>query len=450
MNHPMRNRLFRKSAIGHRTGSTLTKKRLTRPLGIETLEDRSLLSVFGVASYTIPQSTVGLFDPVASQFSLRYTNTSGSPDSTFHYGPAGFNWIPIAGDWDGDGIDTIGLFDATTSTFYLRNTNTPGFADITFNYGPAAAGWKPIAGDWNGDGIDTIGLYNPTTSTFYLRNTNDTGYANVTFNYGPAATNWMPIAGDWDADGRSTIGLYDPNISVFYLRNTNTTGFADNTFSYGMADSWVPIAGDWDQDGMDTIGLQDPNMAVFYLRNTNDSGSATFTFDFGMANSGAVPIAGAWTGITSVFLTAETATASTDAATVTQADLTPTVREAIARWASAGLDAATLAKMAQTQIVVRDLTGSHLGETAGDRIYIDSNAAGHGWFVDSTPASDEEFSASGNSKRLSATDPRAVDHIDLLTVVEHELGHIAGLDDVDVLSGSVMGRTLGTGIRRIV
>jgi hypothetical protein len=97
--------------------------------------------------------------------------------------------------------------------------------------------------------------------------------------------------------------------------------------------------------------------------------------------------------------------------------------------------------------VVRHLTGSHLGETAGETIYIDSNAAGHGWFVDSTPGADKEFAASGSSKRLSATDPKAVDQIDLLTVVEHELGHIAGLDDVDVLSDSIMGRTLGTGVR---
>ena len=217
-----------------------------------------------------------------------------------------------------------------------------------------------------------------------------------------------------------------------------------------MADGWVPIAGDWDQNGMDTIGLQDPNMAVFYLRNTNDSGSATYTFDFGMANSGAIPIAGAWTGITSAFLTAETATASTDAATVTQADLKPIVREAIVRWAGAGIDAGTLAKMAQAQIVVRDLTGNYLGETAGKTVYIDNDAAGHGWFVDSTPGSDEEFAACGSSKQMSATDPKAVDHIDLLTVVEHELGHIAGLDDVDVLSGDIMGRTLSTGVRRFV
>ena len=50
---------------------------------------------------------------------------------------------------------------------------------------------------------------------------------------------------------------------------------------------------------------------------------------------------------------------------------------------------------------------------------------------------------------MQAVDPQAVDHIDLLTVVEHELGHIAGLGDLDAMSDDVMNGVLGTGVRRI-
>ena len=50
---------------------------------------------------------------------------------------------------------------------------------------------------------------------------------------------------------------------------------------------------------------------------------------------------------------------------------------------------------------------------------------------------------------MTAIDPRAVDHIDLLSVVEHELGHVAGLDDLDAAADSVMADVLGVGIRRI-
>ncbi|MDD5436532.1 MAG: hypothetical protein PHX20_03205, partial [Candidatus Omnitrophica bacterium] len=85
--------------------------------------------------------------------------------------------MPVAGDWNGDGITTIGLYNPVTSVFYLRNTNTAGYADMTFAYGPANSGWLPIAGDWNRDRITMIGLYNPVTSVFYLRNTNTASYA---------------------------------------------------------------------------------------------------------------------------------------------------------------------------------------------------------------------------------------------------------------------------------
>ena len=47
-----------------------------------------------------------------------------------------------------------------------------------------------------------------------------------------------------------------------------------------------------------------------------------------------------------------------------------------------------------------------------------------------------------------ALDPKAVDRIDLLTVVEHELGHMLGLSDLDASVGSLMSGQLANGTRR--
>jgi hypothetical protein len=52
----------------------------------------------------------------------------------------------LAGDWDGDGIDSIGIY--RNGLFYLRNSNTQGFADMVFALGNN--GDVPIAGDWDG------------------------------------------------------------------------------------------------------------------------------------------------------------------------------------------------------------------------------------------------------------------------------------------------------------
>ena len=129
-----------------------------------------------------------------------------------------------------------------------------------------------------------------------------------------------------------------------------------------------------------------------------------------------------------------------------QTDLQPIVNEAITLWSQAGLSAAEVQKLRQVQFVVTDLRGAQLGETDGNIIYLDANAAGNGWFIDPTPASNQEFSTSVGSSQLQAVDPRALDRIDLLTVVEHELGHIAGLSDLDALADNVMTACSAAGV----
>ena len=64
---------------------------------------------------------------------------------------------------------------------------------------------------------------------------------------------------------------------------------------------------------------------------------------------------------------------------------------------------------------------------------IDSDAAGHGWFIDSTP---------------DTSDDLAADRIDLLTAVAHELGHVLGLDDGD--DDSLMDDQLSAGVRHSI
>jgi parallel beta-helix repeat protein len=249
----------------------------------------------------LPQ-TPGLYDPTSSWWYLRNSNTTGGADITAGYGPPGGNWIPLSGDWTGDGIDTIGLYNPATGFFYLHNSNTTGVGDITFFYGATGQGWMPVVGDWTGKTssagfpIDTIGLYDPKTCTWYLRNELTTGVADITIGYGPPGAGWLPLVGDWDGNGTTTVGLYNPATGYFYLRNSNTTGAGDITFFYGdPSKDWIPVAGDWTGVGHDSIGMYDPATGTWYLRNALSTGVADLTFGFGAVGAGWLPVVGDWT-----------------------------------------------------------------------------------------------------------------------------------------------------------
>ena len=62
-----------------------------------------------------------------------------------------------------------GLYDPATGMFYLRNSFATGMADIAFPFGAPGDGWIPLIGDWDGDGAESAGFYQPgDASHFYL------------------------------------------------------------------------------------------------------------------------------------------------------------------------------------------------------------------------------------------------------------------------------------------
>jgi len=138
-----------------------------------------------------------------------------------------------------------------------------------------------------------------------------------------------------------------------------------------------------------------------------------------------------------------------DTAVLSDKQLIPIIEEAVSRWiVSAGLDgiAANLLRSATFTIV--DLPGLTIGKTLGNTIMIDTTAAGFGWFIDSAPSDDAEFTRYSDGRLVAPAASAAYGDMDLLTVVMHELGHILGLADVNVDSANVMSDTLATGIRR--
>jgi hypothetical protein len=113
---------------------------------------------------------------------------------------------------------------------------------------------------------------------------------------------------------------------------------------------------------------------------------------------------------------------------LSNAELNFLVDAAIQRWVDAGATSAQVDAMRAVAFGIVDMSGIYVGSSTHGVINIDDNAAGYGWFVDSTPGEDSEYDGAGT--RLTAdVGGAAAGKLDLLTVLMHELGHQIGLGD---------------------
>jgi hypothetical protein len=401
----------------------------------------------------VPTSqTVGTFDPKTGTWYLRNSNNSGSPDfPPFAYGAP--HWIPVTGDWNGDGTTTIGVVDPTTETWYLRNSNSSGAPSYTpFQFG--APGWIPVVGDWTGTGHTGIGVYDPSAGKWYLRSEVGSGTPDAgAFIYG--APDMIPVAGDWTGVGHAGVGVFNPSTANWYLRTEVSAGDPDANpndapFGYGMP-GWQPVVGDWSGQGRITIGVVDPSTQTWYLRNSNSSGAPDFpTFSYGAPGWGSV--AGNWGAAPLAQLAAGgEALGTAKVSALTDQELQSAVAGALARLRADGVNQNLVSLLASIQFSVGslpfgDLALSYVNQ---NRVVLDPNAAGYGWFVDPTPLRDEEFTST-SGRQVAGPGSPAAGHMDLLTVLLHEMGHFNGWTELDpsVYADSLMALTLGADIRR--
>jgi hypothetical protein len=148
------------------------------------------------------------------------------------------------------------------------------------------------------------------------------------------------------------------------------------------------------------------------------------------------------------FLAGDPRIPTADAPNLTRAQLQPVASRAIDDLAAAGFNVSGLS---QADFHVADLPGSLLGLTYQHTIWIDQNAQGYGWYIDVSASSTAAFTqVTGANELQAAPGSPAYGHVDLLTVVTHELGHVLGFASIDpgILGHDWMTATLETGVRR--
>ena len=117
-------------------------------------------------------------------------------------------------------------------------------------------------------------------------------------------------------------------------------------------------------------------------------------------------------------------------------------------WIDAGISEYEInQKLSHYSFDVRQLADSAAALTDLSQIVFSPDAAGSGWFVDSTPKDSSEFNMSPTDSG-TAINSDLKKQVDLLTVFIHEIGHVLGLvhvgNDHDIMSS-----VLETGVRRL-
>ncbi|MDT8388669.1 MAG: matrixin family metalloprotease, partial [Thiogranum sp.] len=128
-----------------------------------------------------------------------------------------------------------------------------------------------------------------------------------------------------------------------------------------------------------------------------------------------------------LLLDGDAITGSGNSSALTAEQLDTLFQQALRLWSEFSLTAEQLSLLDALTVQISDLSGSILGEAQDDTLYIDSDAAGHGWFIDATPDEHSEFLSSfGDQVLIAAAGSEAEGRVDLLTVLMHEIGHALG------------------------
>jgi hypothetical protein len=171
---------------------------------------------------------------------------------------------PVVGDWDGDDVPDLGVRNPLDNRFARQGEDGP-LPPVVFGRSTDRA----VAGDWDGDGTSDVGVWRPAGSVFLLR-TADGAVHGARFGDGGG----LPVTGDWNADGRTDLGVYAGG--TWSLQLTRADGSRrSESISFGQ-DGDLPVTGDWNGDGADDLGVWRPSTGVFTLRKAEPlSGRAT-------------------------------------------------------------------------------------------------------------------------------------------------------------------------------
>jgi uncharacterized repeat protein (TIGR03803 family) len=194
---------------------------------------------------------IAVFRPSTGTWYIRYA--SGAPFAALVWGGAGD--VPVPGDYDGDGITDIAVFRPSTGTWYIRYSSGVPFAALVWG----GVGDVAVPGDYDGDGIVDIAVFRPSTGTWYVRASSGVPFGPLVW----GGVGDIAVPGDYDGDERTDVAVFRPSTGTWYVRASSGVPFGAPIWG-GVGDIAVPS--DYDGDGKTDIAVFRPSTGSWYIR----------------------------------------------------------------------------------------------------------------------------------------------------------------------------------------
>jgi hypothetical protein len=160
---------------------------------------------------------IGVFDPLTATYHLYVQDPPMQPGAlsapgftrlaAYTVSDSGPGGLPVAGDWNTDPGDQVGLYLPLEQEVLLLAAEGGEVASVGFP-APAASDWLPVAGDWGGQGEmpSAVGLYSPSQRVLLVSQHNSLNPARR--DYLDETVGMLPVVGDWGLG--ESIGFYIP------------------------------------------------------------------------------------------------------------------------------------------------------------------------------------------------------------------------------------------------